>query len=103
MNEKAFQNMPMVLETPIDKKGLDGKSVEDKSIWAEEIKLLESLVGMDLDTDEFRQLTEELHARGTEERRRIQDQVDKKAQKTAKKIAPASRKKKMDLSDDESE
>lgn len=107
MNHEAFQGMPMVLETPIDRKGPDGKSVEDKQVWADEIKLLERLVGMDAESDEFATLEEELQARGTEERNKIQDQVDRKAEKDSKKgtrgkKAPAKKKKKVD-SDDDSE
>ncbi|KAH8735397.1 xylose isomerase-like protein [Ilyonectria robusta] len=107
MNHEAFQGMPMVLETPIDRKGPDGKSVEDKQVWADEIKLLERLVGMDAESDEFATLEEELQARGTQERNKIQDQVDRKAEKDSKKgtrgkKAPAKKKKKVD-SDDDSE
>jgi AP endonuclease-1 len=84
MNHGSFQNMPMVLETPIDKKDDKGKTVEDKQVWADEIKLLESLIGMDADSDEFRKLEEELHMKGESERQRIQGQVDKKSQKGSK-------------------
>ncbi|KFH42667.1 DNA-like protein [Hapsidospora chrysogenum ATCC 11550] len=86
MNSDAFCGMPMVLETPIDRKDeKTGKMIEDKQVWADEIKLLESLIGMDPDGSEFRKLEEELHARGASERKRIQEQVDKKAEKDAKK------------------
>ncbi|KOS21011.1 DNA-(apurinic or apyrimidinic site) lyase 1 [Escovopsis weberi] len=85
MNHEAFQGMPMVLETPIDREGPDGKKAEDKSVWADEIKLLESLIGMDADTDTFRELEEELQARGASERHKLQSQVDRRAEKDAKK------------------
>lgn len=75
----------MVLETPIDRKGADGKTVEDKQVWADEIKLLESLIGADPDSDGFKAQEAELQARGAGERARIQDQVDKKSAKDAKK------------------
>lgn len=75
----------MVLETPIDRKGADGKSVEDKKVWADEIKLLESLIGMDAETKEFKDLEAELYAKGEGERAKIQGQVDKKAGKDGKK------------------
>ena len=39
MNEKHFEHLPMVLETPIDHKDANGKTVEDKSVWSREIKL----------------------------------------------------------------
>ncbi|KAM5356320.1 hypothetical protein ACJ41O_002966 [Fusarium nematophilum] len=85
MNHAPFAGMPMVLETPIDRTGPDGKSVEDKQVWADEIKLLERLVGMDPEGDEFKALEEELQAKGEAERKKIQDQVDRKAVKDAKK------------------
>ncbi|KAH7160133.1 xylose isomerase-like protein [Dactylonectria estremocensis] len=106
MNYGAFQGMPMVLETPIDRKGADGKSVEDKQVWADEIKLLERLVGMDAESDEFATLEEELQAKGAGERDKIQDQVNRKVQKDSKKGTrgkKAAVKKKKDESDDESE
>lgn len=106
MNHGGFQNMPMVLETPIDRKGPDGKTVEDKQVWADEIKLLESLIGMDPEGDEFKRLEKELQARGSSERTLIQDQVDRKAQKDAKKGTKGKRgakKKAKDATDDESE
>ncbi|KAI9171920.1 Diacylglycerol O-acyltransferase 2A [Paramyrothecium foliicola] len=81
----AFRGMPMVLETPIDKKGPDSKAVEDKQVWADEIKLLESLIGMDTDGDDFARLDRELQVKGADERQRIQAQVDKKGGKAAKK------------------
>ncbi|KZZ94843.1 Endodeoxyribonuclease IV [Moelleriella libera RCEF 2490] len=94
MNHASFRNMPMVLETPIDSKGPDGKPIENKKIWADEIKLLESLIGMDADTDEFRAKDKELQAAGASERRRIQEQVDKKAAKANKKGSRSRDKKK---------
>ncbi|KAK3988075.1 xylose isomerase-like protein [Cladorrhinum sp. PSN332] len=85
MNDEALQNLPMVLETPIDEKGPDGKTVENKQIWADEIKLLESLIGMDADSEEFGVMEVELQSKGKSERDKIQDQVDKRAVKDAKK------------------
>ena len=92
MNHDALQGLPMVLETPIDEKGPDGKVVENRQIWADEIKLLESLIGMDVDSPEFREREAELQAKGAAERKRIQEQVDKKAQKDAKKGTRGRRK-----------
>ncbi|KAK3397625.1 xylose isomerase-like protein [Sordaria brevicollis] len=85
MNYEPVQGLPMVLETPIEEKGSDGKMVENKQIWADEIKLLESLVGMDVESEEFKKIEEELQKRGASERAKIQEQVDKKAEKDAKK------------------
>lgn len=101
--------MPMVLETPIDRKDENGKSVEDKKVWADEIKLLESLIGMDAESDEFKQLEEKLQKQGASERSKIQDQVDRKAAKDSKKgtkgtkKAPAKGRKKKVESDEDSE
>lgn len=107
MNHAAFQGMPMVLETPIDKKGEDGKNIEDKQIWATEIKLLESLIGMDPESSEFELLAEKLQAKGASERSKIQDQVDRKTQKDAKKGSrkPVAKRRKTikDESDNESD
>ncbi|CAH0047903.1 unnamed protein product [Clonostachys solani] len=85
MNDDSFCNMPMVLETPIDKKDEKGKTIEDKQVWADEIKLLESLIGMDRESKEFTKLETELQAKGASERAKIQDQVDRKNEKDAKK------------------
>lgn len=102
MNEDGFRGMPMVLETPIDKKDDKGKSIEDKQVWADEIKLLESLIGMDADSDEFTALEKKLQARGAAERKRIQEQVDKKSAKGGKKAA-GKKKKTNDDTDDGSD
>jgi AP endonuclease-1 len=90
MNHDKFCGMPMILETPIDKKGADGKTIEDKQVWADEIKLLESLIGMDPETDAFTDKVDELQAKGASERGRIQNQVDKKSAKDAKKGSRAT-------------
>lgn len=94
--------MPMVLETPIDRPGADGKSVEDKKVWADEIKLLERLVGMDAESDEFKELEIELQSKGESERNKIQDQVDRKLAQDAKKGTKkgGKKKKKKDESDE---
>ncbi|KAI0176362.1 AP endonuclease [Hypoxylon sp. FL1284] len=105
VNHTAFEGMPMVLETPIDKKGPDGKTFEDKQVWADEIKLLESLIGMDPESDEFKALDKRLQAQGASERSKIQDQVDRKSAKDAKKGAPKKKRgtKKAQSSDEDSD
>ncbi|KJR82560.1 AP endonuclease 1 [Sporothrix schenckii 1099-18] len=85
VNNDAFAGLPMVLETPIDRVGANGKEFEDHQVWADEIKLLESLIGMDADTDGFRAKEEALQTEGAKERKRVQEQVDKKSVKDAKK------------------
>ncbi|KAI0535723.1 DNA-lyase, partial [Xylaria digitata] len=104
VNYDSFAGLPMVLETPIDRPGPDGKSIEDKRIWADEIKLLESLIGMDAESAEFAALEEKLQAQGASERAKIQDQVDRKSAMDAKKKSakPRGRKKKVEEDSDDS-
>jgi AP endonuclease-1 len=102
MNHEPFQGLPMVLETPIDEKGPDGKSVENKQVWADEIKLLESLIGMDVESATFKETERELHAKGASERQKVQEQVDKKADKDAKKGTKGKGKAKGKKKDEES-
>ncbi|KAM3449034.1 hypothetical protein BB8028_0001g14310 [Beauveria bassiana] len=94
MNEDSFCGMPMILETPIDRKDDKGKTIENKQVWADEIKLLESLISMDADSNEFAALERKLEARGSSERQRIQDQVDKKNAKAMGNKAAREEKKK---------
>ena len=85
MNEPRFEGLPMVLETPIDRKNPEtGKDIEDKSIWAREIKMLEGLIGVDADGDEFKALEKELADQGAEERKKLQDVFDRKVEKDRK-------------------
>ncbi len=85
MNESRIWGLPLVLETPIETTNAEGKKVDDKGIWAREIKLLESLVGMDPECEEFRKLESDLAAQGESERARIQDQVDRRDEKAKSK------------------
>jgi len=91
----------MILETPIDVKDENGKKVEDKSIWAREIKLLERLVGMDVESEEFKKLEKDLHEEGAGERERIGDQVERKKKKEAATKKPKRKKKVESEEDDE--
>ncbi|KAI9739901.1 MAG: hypothetical protein M1818_004957 [Claussenomyces sp. TS43310] len=91
MNYAPFQHLPMVLETPIDRKGEDGKAFEDKSVWANEIKLLEGLVGADAGTDAFKAEERRLQELGDSDREKFQAQVDKKVQKTLDAMFKASK------------
>ena len=74
----------MVLETPIDSKDADGKDIEDKGIWAREIKMLEGLIGTDAESEKFETLERELAERGKEERKKFQEQFEKKVEKVRK-------------------
>jgi AP endonuclease 1 len=84
VNESRLWGMPLVLETPIGSKDENGKKVEDHGVYAREIKLLESMVGMDPESEEFKELDKKLQAQGVSERARIQGQVDRKNEKDKK-------------------
>lgn len=104
VNFPPFQDLPMILETPIDKKGPDGKSVEDRGVWATEIKLLEGLIGVDAESEDFKKEDQRLQDLGADERKKLQGQADKKQQKTLDsmlKKAPSKKKaKKEDAASD---
>ncbi|EEP76235.1 DNA-(apurinic or apyrimidinic site) lyase 1 [Uncinocarpus reesii 1704] len=142
MNDKRLEDLPMILETPIDRPAetveahqqeeavasecehdnLDvseserpsGKKrtttstasktkkvrtttkaktktkpamIEDKSVWVREIKLLESLIGMDPESREFKSLEAGLAEQGKEEREKQQALFDKKREKEQAKDA----------------
>lgn len=100
VNEPRLHGLPMLLETPIDTKdAVTGKIVEDRAVWAREIKLLESLVGMDIHSREFVELDNRLAALGQAERARIADQVSRTKTKSA--AAAGNKRKKVGTSDDE--
>ena len=84
MNEPRFEGLPMVLETPIDTKDEDGKDIEDKRIWAREIKMLEELIGLDAESKDFKAMEKELADKGAEERAKYQDQFERKLGKEKK-------------------
>lgn len=85
VNYPGFEDLPMVLETPIDRKGDDGKMVEDKKVWADEIKLLERMVGCDFETQEWRDEQARLQEQGKGEREKFEKQVEKKKAKDEEK------------------
>jgi len=101
VNDSRFEGLPLILETPIEVKDADGvvlkdekgKVKEDKGIWAGEIKMLENLVGMDMEGDEFKKLEAELARKGRPERERLEEQIGKKMEKEAAKDARAAKKK----------
>lgn len=84
MNDTRLENIPMILETPSerpDPKNLK-KTIDDKKVYADEIKLLESLIGMDPNSDEYKNLEAGLAARGKAERDKMlawEQERDKKA------------------------
>lgn len=93
MNEPRFEGLPMVLETPIDHKDEEtGKDVEDKAVWAREIKMLEGLIGVDADGDEFKAMEKELADKGAEERAKYQEQFERKGEKDKKALEKGQKK-----------
>ena len=80
----------MILETPCerpDPKDPTGKkTVEDKNVWATEIKLLESLIGMDAESEDFKKMEKDLSEKGKAERIKVQKQIDDVAEKKRKKL-----------------
>lgn len=87
MNEPRLEGLPMVLETPIDRPDPEtGKDIEDKSIWAREIKMLESLIGMSIEGEEFKALERELADQGAEERKKQQEAYERKLEKDRKAV-----------------
>lgn len=98
MNDARLEGLPMVLETPIDR---DGK--EDKRIWADEIKLLEGLIGMDPDSPAFLAKEKELAAQGVQERKKYQEAYEKKLEKERKAAERKRRKERVTSGEEEVE
>lgn len=74
-------------------------TVEDKNVWAREIKLLESLIGMDVESPEFQSLEAQLSEAGRAEREKHQGQYEKKLETEAKKKQKALEKGQKSLAD----
>ncbi|KAF3941604.1 hypothetical protein ABW19_dt0208568 [Dactylella cylindrospora] len=79
MNTKEFHDIPMVLETPL--------VGDDVSTWAKEIKLLESLIGLEADNPKFLSMEKEYADKGAEERKKVLDNIGKKENEKAEKVA----------------
>jgi AP endonuclease-1 len=62
-------------------------TVQDPGVWAREIKLLESLIGMDPEGEEFKALEAKLEEEGRAERAKHQDQYERKLEAEEKKKA----------------
>lgn len=110
-NDQRLAGLPLVLETPISMTDDDGEPLKDEknkeksdpSIWAKEIKLIESLVDMDTESAEFLDLEKSLARKGAKERGRIADQAERRKQKAAKKaLKQNSKTAKKDESDESS-
>jgi AP endonuclease-1 len=95
MNESRFHNMPLILETPCDRidpsDPTGKKTIDDKSVWAREIKLLESLIGMDPEGDEFKRLEQELSEKGRASREKMQKAIDEKNKNAKTKLEKGQR------------
>jgi AP endonuclease-1 len=93
VNDERFEGLPLILETPTEVRDGNGNVVkdekkkdrEDKGIWAREIKMLESFVGMDVESDEFKELESRLQKQGEPERNRLAEQQERKKEKEQKK------------------
>ncbi|KAL7275823.1 DNA-(apurinic or apyrimidinic site) lyase [Rhizina undulata] len=97
MNDKRFEGMPMVLETPTE---------DDGQVWAAEIKLLEGLIGKGPDDEEFIRDRERLAKSGAAERKTMDEKLDKKGGKAAVQKGKGKRvgkKKEADEDEDEDE
>lgn len=103
MNEPRFEGLPMVLETPIDIEDADGKLVEDKGVWAREIKLLEGLVGMEREGKVFRAMKAELSREGQADREKHQSAFERKVAKETKKAGLGKGKRKRRIEVEETE
>ncbi|WPH00346.1 AP endonuclease, protein [Acrodontium crateriforme] len=109
VNEPRFAGLPLVLETPLTVVDDNGevikdeksKEKEDKGIWAREIKLLESLVGMDTESEEYLDAEMRLSKRGEPERKRLMEQHERKVAKDKNSKPKKGKKRKVSDSDEE--
>lgn len=93
VNDSRFEGLPLILETPLEAKDESGvplkddkgKPKSDEGIWAREIKLLESLVGMDTDSEEFLELEKALAKKGEAERKNMSEKMEDKREREEKK------------------
>ncbi|KAI5295254.1 hypothetical protein KEM52_001919 [Ascosphaera acerosa] len=98
MNEPRLEGLPLILETPLEKlDATTGKTADDLSIWADEIKLLESLIGMDLESKQFTTLEKSLSEKGKTERAKHQTQFDKKQEEAKRKEEKAKQRSLKDM------
>ena len=102
MNEPRFEGLPLILETPCEKPDPDDpkgkKTIEDKTVWAKEIKLLESLIGMESESEEFKRLETELSEKGKDEREKLGAQHERTSREKAEKERKKQEKEKLKLS-----
>ena len=94
MNEPRLANIPLILETPCDRPDPKDpkKTIDDKTVYSREIKLLESLIGMDPESSEYRKLESDLAAQGKDERDKMEKWQAEKEQKQTDKAEKARKK-----------
>lgn len=86
-------------KTPKRPAGAAPPTLPDPGVWAREIKLLESLIGMDPDGEEFRALEARLAEEGREMREKQQEQYERKLEVEEKKKAKGKEKAQKSLMD----
>ncbi|OKP11799.1 DNA-(apurinic or apyrimidinic site) lyase 1 [Penicillium subrubescens] len=79
--------------------GASPAAVPDHGVWAREIKLLESLIGMDPEGEEFKALEARLSEEGREMREKQMEQYERKMESEKKKEAKAKEKGQKSLMD----
>lgn len=72
-------------KTPKRSAGAGPPTIPDPGVWAREIKLLESLIGMNPEGEEFRSLEARLAEEGREMREKMQEQFERKIEAERKK------------------
>jgi len=94
MNEPRLANIPLILETPCERPDPEDpkKTIDDKTVWSREIKLLESLIGMDPETEEYQKLEQDLAIQGKAERDKMTQWVADREKKERDKEAKARKK-----------
>ncbi|KAI1609869.1 AP endonuclease 1 [Exophiala viscosa] len=89
MNDSRFHGLPLILETPSERPDPDDptgkKTIDDKTVWTTEIKLLESLLAMDPAGEAFTTLERELSEKGRKEREEMQAAFERKIEEQKKK------------------
>lgn len=98
MNDARLEGLPLVLETPSE----DENKKEDKRVWAQEIELLEWLVGKGANDPEVLEKAASLRERGTADREKALEAAQRKVARAEKLATKKPRKKKKDENEGES-
>lgn len=98
-SESDSQKKKKIKKTSKRPAGAAPPAVPDFGVWAREIKLLESLIGMDPDGEEFRAIEAQLAEEGREMREKQQEQYERKLEAEEKKKAKAKEKGQKSLMD----